>query len=377
MTTGFTKRKGMEKEINIYKPYLKVSVEYKGGKTLNEIQNIDKPIYKLSSNENLLGSSPLALAAIMGNIENLNSYPDRTPQRLQNKLSEFYQGELSPNQFICGPSGSEVLELIIRAFMGEGLECLISNPAFLVYQMFSEKQGGIVKDIPLKEPDFGLDVDGLLNAITDKTRILFLTSPNNPTGSYIPEKELDRIVDSVPDHVIVVIDEVYFQFADAHDFCRPLKYVKQGKNVVGINSFSKAYGLAGLRMGYAYTTEKIADYVRQLSKPFLVNLLGLEAAIAALDDDQFIQETVELVQKEKQKIYNAFDRLKLHYWKTQGNFILTKPKMDASDFEDKMFQEGIMVRPVANFGAPGCVRITIGTAEANDAMIAALETIMK
>ena len=367
----------MGKDINIFKPYLKVSVEYKGGKTLNEISNIEKPIYKLSSNENLLGSSPLALAAIMGNIENLNSYPDRTPQRLQNKLSEFYKGELTPSQFICGPSGSEVLELIIRAFMGEGLECLISNPAFLVYQMFSEKQGGVVVDVPLDQTNFDLDIDGLLSAVTDKTRILFLTSPNNPTGSYIPEKDLDRIVNEVPDHVIVVIDEVYFQFADAPDFCRPLKYVKQGKNVVGINSFSKAYGLAGLRMGYAYTTEKIANYVRQLSKPFLLNLLGLEAAMAALDDDKFIQETVGLVLAEKQKIYDAFDRLKLHYWKTQGNFILTKPPMEAVEFENKMFQEGIMVRPVANFGAPGCVRITIGTEEANDAMIAALETIMK
>ncbi len=364
------------KDINIFKPYLKAKVSYKGGKTLNDIKALDKPIYKLSSNENLLGTSPKAIQAIIDHIGNLNSYPDRSATRLQAALSKFYENELKPEQFICGPSGSEVLDLIIRGFMGEGLNAVISNPAFLVYQMFSEKQGAEVIDVPLDPDNFDLNIDGMLDAINENTRLLFLTSPNNPTGSYIPEADMDRIVYGVPDHVIVVIDEVYFQFADASDYCLAKKYVKEGKNVIGVNSFSKAYGLAGLRLGYAYTTEKIAQYILQLYKPFLINMLGLEAAIAALSDTEFIKETVTLVQTEKMKIYKAFDEVGIHYWKTQGNFILTRPKLDPQVFEERMFNEGIMVRPVGNFGAPGCVRITIGTEEANEAMIEAIRKVV-
>lgn len=363
-----------KKEISIFKEYLKPSIVYRGGKTLDEIDPNIK-VYKLSSNENMLGSSPKAIQAIKDALDKLHFYPDRTDTRLQIALENYYNGKIKQGQFITGPSGSEVIELVIRAFMGEGLECIISNPAFLVYQMFAEKMGSKVVDIPLTQPNFDVDWAGILNAINDNTRIVFLTSPNNPTGSYIPEKELDDFLNKIPDHVVVVLDEVYFQYADAKDYTTAVKYVLQGKNIIGLNSFSKAYGLAGLRVGYAYTNEKIAKYVRQLYKPFLVNILALEAAIAALEDKEFLDQTVSLVQKEKEFIYKKLDELSVQYWKSQANFILIKPKISEYEFENKMFQHGVMVRPVSNFGAPECVRITIGTREANEQCLAAIEKI--
>ena len=364
-----------KKKIDIFKPYLQVGLEYKGGKSVSAVATGIKKIYKLSSNENILGSSPKAIKAIEKNLTTLNIYPDNTDIRLREALSKFYNNELTANQFITTPSGSEILEIIIRAFLGEGTECIISNPCFMPYKMFSQKQGAKVIDVRLKDPDYSLDIDGIIRAINSKTRMIFLTSPNNPTGTYIPKKDLDKLMRNIPDHVIVVLDEVYFQFADAPDFVRPLHYVKKGKNIIGINSFSKAYGLAGLRLGYAYFTPKIAKYVRQLIKPFFVNTLALEAGIAALSDKAFLKKTVNLVLREKKYLYKELDKTGIHYWKTQGNFILLKPEMDISDFEDAMLRQGVMVRPVAGFGAPGCVRVTIGTREANKAFIAALKTL--
>lgn len=171
------------------------------------------------------------------------------------------------------------------------------------------------------------------------------------------------------------MDEVYYHFTDADDYSTALPYVNAGKKIIGVNSFSKAYGLAGLRLGYAYSTPEIAAYVRMLIKPFFINTLSLEAAIAALSDKEHLQKTANLIQTEKPRLYQVLDEVGMHYWKSQGNFILIKPTMDIKAFEEEMLKEGLMVRPVANFGAPGCVRVTIGTREANDAFIAALKSI--
>lgn len=241
--------------------------------------------------------------------------------------------------------------------------------------MVAKWQGAIINDVPLLEPDFKLDIESILNKVNDNTRLLFLTSPNNPTGSYIPKKDLDTLIDRLPAHVILVLDEVYFHFADAAEYTTAMPYVKAGKQVIGINSFSKTYGLAAMRLGYFYTTEKIAKYIRQICKPFIVNKLSLEAGIAALGDTEFIQATVDLVRKERAYMQVELEKIGVHFWPSQGNFILTKPPMEEKVFEAKMLDLGVMVRPVSAFGAPGCVRITIGQRAANDACLEALRTI--
>lgn len=362
--------------INIFKSHLTIKSDYVGGKAKPKAVSGQK-IHKLSSNENLLGPSPKALEAIQDYLQKLNEYPDQTDIRLREALSDFYGSPMTAEHFFTGNSGSEILELIARAFLDPGLEAIIASPTFMPYRLFSEKMGAKVLDIPLQGPDFELNVAEILAAITNKTRLVFLTSPNNPTGSYIPTATLDYILQEVPAHVIVVLDEVYFQFADQTDYSTALPYVLERKNIIGVNSFSKAYGLAGLRVGYAYTHPKLADYIRQLHRPFLLNALSLNAAIGALSDSEFLRQTVELVQEERNFLYEGLNQIPITYWRSQGNFILTKPPIPPKEFENQMLTQGIMVRPVENFGAKGCVRITIGTRAANLAMLAALRTVLK
>ncbi len=364
-----------KKHIDIFKPYLLGNPGYKGGKTLGEIKTKAKKIYKLSSNENLLGTSPKAKKAFRKSLQDINQYPDRTTTRLQDALAAFYENQLNPDNFMAGNAGSEVIEHIIRAFLGEGLECIVSNPCFMPYIMFSEWQGAKIVDVPLLMPNYSLDVQGILNAVNDNTRLIFLTSPNNPTGTYIPKKDLDEVINNLPEHVVAVLDEVYYHFADAKDYTTAMPYVQAGKNVIAINSFSKTYGMAALRVGYGYSTPELASYVRRLSKPFLINKPTMNAAIAALGDKEFIEKIVRLVQNERERIYPKLDKIGIQYWKSQGNFIMVKPEMGEFEFEEKMLQEGIMVRPVGSFGAPGCVRITIGTKAANNALIKALKKV--
>ena len=309
-------------------------------------------------------------------MDRISDYPDRTDIRLQKALQEFYANELLAEQFITASSGSEVLELIIRAFLDEGTEYIVSTPMFTPYQMFSDKMGARMVNVPLLHPDFSFDVTGILNAINDRTRLIFLTSPNNPTGTYISKDKLDQLVVHLPDHVVLILDEVYYLFADAPDYTTALPYVKQGKQVIGLNSFSKSFGLAGMRIGYAYTTPKLAKYVQCLYKPFMHNRLSMEAAIAALSDHDFLKTSIELIQTERRFIYNALDKLSLHYWKSQGNFILLRPDIPERDFEAAILEEGIMVRSAGGFGATGCIRVTIGTREANEAFLAGLRVVL-
>lgn len=360
-----------------FKPYLQAKAGYKGGKSLADVATTQKKIYKLSSNENQLGSSPKAIAAIQKHMNSLSNYPDRTDTRFRQALGKFYNHQLSDNQFITTNSGVGSIELIVRGFVGEGDECIYSNPAFGPYRGFPKKMGGKAIDVPLLGENFELDVKGILNAITDKTRLIFITSPNNPTGTYLPKAQVDELVYHLPEHVLLVFDEVYYQFADASDFVRPLPYVLAEKNVIAINSFSKTYGLAGLRVGYAYSTPEIAAYLQQLRRPFMINTLSMEAAIAALEDTEFIEQTVQMVHEEKAFLYQHLDQLGIKYWKTQANFILIKPEVDANFFEAQMLEEGVMVRPVAGFGALDCVRVTVGTREGNEAFLKGCRKILK
>jgi len=361
-----------KKKINIFKPFLHATPAYVGGKSKKEIQTSADKIYKLSSNENMLGSSPKALEAIRKHADMLYEYPDRTDARLRKDLSAFYHGALTEDHFMATPSGSEMIDLLVRGFTGEGLECIASNPSFQPYFMFPNNHGARTIDVPLQSEHFDLDVEGILSAVTDRTRLIFVTSPNNPTGTYIPKQQMDYLVDSLPEHVILVVDEVYHHFVTADDFTVALPYVRDGKNVIGLNSFSKAYGLAGLRLGYAYGPIKIMSYIRQLWKPFLLNTLAIEAASAALTDVAFIQKTRDHIIKERDRIYDVLDEIDMIYWKSQGNFIMMKPSISDKEFENRMLEEGIMIRPVSGFGADGCVRVTIGTTEANNAFIEAL-----
>lgn len=362
--------KGIE---SIFKPHLRTKYEYRGGKNIPASY---RKIYKLSSNENPLGASPKAIEAAQKALTQVDIYPDQTDIRLRQALVLDFDGKLTEDQFITGNSGSEIIDMLLRAFINEGDQVIFSNPCFLPYAAFSRWYGAEQIDIPLLAPHYDLDVEGMLKAITDRTKIIFLTSPNNPTGTYIPKAVLEYFLHRVPKNILIVLDEVYRHFADAEDYVTALPYVLQEHNIMGLNSFSKTYGLAGMRIGYAYTTKTIANYLRLIHKPFLMPLPSLEAAIGALSDSEFIEQTIKTVHQGREFLANAFTSLGIKFWATQANFFIIDPPLPEMEFTDKLMEHGIMVRPVSQFGAPGKVRITIGNLEANQTLVSALKNIL-
>ncbi len=356
-----------------FKDYLVPKMKYEGGKGAPDG---GREIVKLSSNENPLGPSPKAMEAIARAITGLHRYPDQTDARLREALERFYDYRLEAAQFIGAPSGSEMIDLILRAFIRPGDEVILSNPSFLPYTVFAGWYDARVIDVPLSPEDYSLNVDGVLAAVTEKTRIVFLTSPNNPTGTYIPRKTLEELLDRLPDDVLVVFDEVYANFALAEDYTIALAYVEQGYPIIGLQSFSKLYGLAGIRLGYGYTTREIADYIRLICKPFILPQVAIAAGIAALDDREYVRQSVEIVTAGRDRMARLFDRLKIRQWPSQGNFILIDPPIPAPEFVETLMSLGIMVRPMDAFGAPGKVRISVGLERDIERLEEALETLV-
>jgi histidinol-phosphate aminotransferase len=358
-----------------FKPYFSIKGGYKGGKRVTATAKGQKT-YKLSSNENPIGPSPRVVATIRGNLSELCLYPDPTDIRLRQALAAYYGHQLQPDQLVCANGGSELIEMIIRGFVNPGDEVIISAPYFVPYRTFSLRAGARVVNVPLLEPVYEVDVEGIRKAIGEKTRIVFLTSPNNPTGTYIPQRTLEALLATIPPDVLVVLDEVYWHFTTAADYTRALPYLERYSNLIAVNSLSKTFGLAALRLGYAYMNLEVANYLRQLCRPFMISRLSLEGAIAALQDHEFVQRTVELVIRERAFMEAEYTALGIAYTPSQANFILVDPPVAAAEFVDFLFGQGIAVRPMDNFGAPGRVRISIGHREANRALLAAIQQLL-
>lgn len=333
--------------------------------------------YKLSSNENLMGASPLAVKAIQKAVEGVYEYDFYDDFQFQDVLADHYGQKIKSGQFVTANSGVEVLEIICRGLVHVGSECIISSPTFSPYKNIIELEGGVVIDVPLQLPDYSVDVDGILTAVNEKTALLFITNPNNPTGTYINKKDFDRLLAGLPEQVIVVYDEVYFHFVDADDFPYAQEYVEAGKNLIALHTFSKIYGLAGLRVGYGFTSPEIGEYLNKIFRPFRIGTLSTIAAYEALKDTEHVKASQKMVWEGKKWLYNQFDRMGVQYWPSQGNFILFKSPINSLEFTQEMLEEGVMVRPGDNFGAPGSIRLTIGTQEANERFIEVLETLVK
>ncbi len=349
----------------LFKAHIQKATRFQLRKPTPNKTNWEK-FFKLSSNENLLGASPKAKEALQKAIEGVYEYDFYDDFQFQDVLEEHYNHELKSGQFITANSGVEVLEIICRGLVSVGSECIISSPTFSPYKNIVELEGGKVIDIPLELPNYSLNVDGIIEAINENTALIFLTNPNNPTGTYINKTELDRLLDTIPDHVIVVYDEVYFHFVDADDFPFGIDYIKKGKNMIVLHTFSKIYGLAGLRVGYGITTPQIGEYLNKIFRPFRIGTLPTIAAYEALKDTEHVEQSQKMVWEGKRWLYEQFDKHGITYWPSQGNFILFQSPIPSLELTSKMLDEGVMVRPGDNFGAPGCIRLTIGTKEANE-----------
>ena len=349
----------------LFKAHIEKATRFQLRKPTPNKTNWEK-FFKLSSNENMMGTSPMALDAIKKAIEGVYEYDFYDDYQFQDVLADHYLQELQSGQFITANSGVEVLEIICRGLVSVGSECIISTPTFSPYKNIIELEGGVVKDVPLTLPNYEYDVEGVLNAVSEKTAIVFVTNPNNPTGTYATKKQFEKLLNGLPDHVIVVYDEVYFHFVDQDDFPYAKDYIKQGNNVIGLHTFSKIYGLAGMRVGYGITTPEIGDYLNKIFRPFRISTLSTIAAYEALKDTEHVSRSQNMVWEGKKDLYNKFELRGIKYWPSQGNFVMFQSPIPSLELTAAMLDEGVMVRPGDNFGAPGCIRVTVGTQESNE-----------
>ena len=327
-----------------------------------------KDIIKLSSNENALGTSPKAIAALREAEKHISRYPDGGCVALRNKIGEVYG--LNPEQIVCGAGSDEIIAFLCHAYAGEGDEVLYSQHGFLMYPISALRVGATPVTAP--EKDLCADVDALLAAVTPRTRIVFIANPNNPTGSYLPATEIARLRKALRQDILLVLDAAYCELVDAPDFSEGNELVKQYPNVVVTRTFSKIYGLASLRLGWSYSSPEIADVLNRVRGPFNVTLQAQEAGIAALDDQDFIAKSKAHNTKWRGWLTKELQQTGLTVYPSQGNFVLVKFP-DAAAADANLKENGIIVRRMEAYGLPDCLRITIGTEDENMAVIAALK----
>ncbi|MBT5871851.1 MAG: aminotransferase class I/II-fold pyridoxal phosphate-dependent enzyme [Candidatus Latescibacteria bacterium] len=333
-------------------------------------------VHKLSTNENPLGPSPAAIEAIRNFAPALAEYPPTGDGSLRQVLAEIHGKGLTPDHFFTTSSGSEGLEYIGRAFLRPGDECIICSPAFSVYNWAAGLQNASLVDVPLDPEKLTHRIDAILNAITEKTRLLFLSNPHNPAGTIISRDDMERLYSELPEHVTVVSDEVYIHYVDDPQYPDSVEDMFQGRNVVMLYSFSKAYGLAGMRLGYGIARPDLAARVAAFRRTFHLGTLVMEAGMAALQDTDHLQESVTLAQTGRSWLYKQLDRLGLHTWPSQSNFILVRLPVPAYEVAVRLLDYGVIVMPQAKSSMPDCIRVSIGLQEGNEAFIVALEQIL-
>jgi histidinol-phosphate aminotransferase len=357
-----------------FNPNISAAPIYVGGASIADIQKqygLDD-IIKLASNECPLGPSPRAVAAMQNAAGGLNRYPPMGDESLRNALAELHG--LSPDNFVTGNGGCDVLDMLTTAFLPEGDECIICRPTFPVYDILARRKGANVVYVDLEPQNFSYDVEAMLGAVTDKTRLMYVCSPNNPTGSVMSAEQLDTLVNHLPPHVVLVFDEVYYHFADNHP--NSLDYVRQGNNVVILHSFSKAYGLAGLRLGYGIAPAEIAQYLSRARQPFHLNTMIFEAGLAALADNDHLQKVIDLTVSGRAWLFEQLSHLEVQVWPAQGNFILFKPPFDPAEVSERLLQRGVISRPMTQFYLPTHLRVSVGQPAENETFIGALQAVL-
>ncbi len=337
------------------------------------------PIYRLSQNENPFGPSPKVIAAIQEAASGLAYYPDFSDLRLRDAIAATVDDDVVTADYIyTGCSGYEALEMLTRATLKPGDACIVSSPSFTAaYNKMAGLQGATVCDVPLLPDTFAYDVDGVLAAITDKTRLIFLCNPNNPTGTTITQAEMDTLMAHVPPHVLVVADEVYHHFVQTDDYPDSLRYIHAGKNIVIVHSFSKGYGLAGLRLGYGITRPEIADQLGAMHRGFHNNTLNFIAGIAACEDQAYLWACVDALNTEKDWVMAQLDAIPtMRYWQSQTNFLLVQTPLTSAALTAELAVRGVQVREQHSPVLSHAVRISMGTREANTQLIQELRDIL-
>src|SRR5262247_1970022 len=327
---------------------------------------------KLASNENPLGPSDRVQKALLAAIPNLNRYPDGSGYYLRQALAK--KNGVSIDQVVLGDGSNELIELVVRTFLRPGDEAVVPHPSFMVYPMIVQAAGGIRVMVMLK--DHRLDLEAMARAITPMTKMVFVANPNNPTATIVTADEVEAFMARMPERTIVVFDEAYMEFAMGPDFPNTLEYVRQGRKVLVLRTFSKAASLAGLRVGYGVADADAISLMNRIRQPFNVNSLAQAAALAALDDDAPVLECVRMIEAGRHFLYDELKGLGLKYVPSRANFILLDVGRSATDIYQKLLHEGVIVRPMTTFGLETALRITVGTPEENRKLVKALRTVL-
>ncbi len=373
----FAKLRAMNNNDNIYS--LAVSgvqklVPYTPGKPIAELERELglTQIIKLASNENPLGPGKKALAAIQETLKDLALYPDGNGFDLKLALAEKYALDMS--QITLGNGSNEILELVARAFLTPGLEVIFSQHAFAVYPLVTQAVGATAVVAPAL--NYGHDLDAMLERVNDKTRLIFIANPNNPTGTLLANDRLKAFLQALPDTCVCVLDEAYCEFVGDKAAGDSIAWLKGHPNLLITRTFSKAYGLAGLRIGYGLSSPQLADILNRVRQPFNNNMLALAAAAAALTDSEHLQNTLACNAQGMQLITEGFKSLGLEWVVSAGNFVLVDLKMPALPIYEALLHKGIIVRPVGVYELPNHLRITIGTPTENRLFLQALTEVM-
>ena len=325
-------------------------------------------VIKLASNENALGPSPKALAALRTATASLNRYPDATCARLREKLAETLNVDVS--SVIVGNGSDELIVLALRAFVDPGDEVVVAQPTFLIYELQAGACGARVRSVPLRNLRY--DVAAMKAAITSHTKLVFIANPDNPTGTYVTAKELETFLRGLPSHVIVFMDEAYYEFVEAGDYPQTLRYLNDAPLII-TRSFSKAYGLAGLRVGYGIAAPSVIRAMDAVREPFNVNSLAQAAAAAALDDRAFLEHTLGMVREGRSYLTKELERLGLRIVPSVTNFLLIEFGPRAVRVAQQLLSRGVIVREMSAWKLEGFLRVTIGTMPENKRFIRALK----
>ncbi len=348
---------------------------YVPGTPIEEVQRQYglEDVIKLASNENPFGPSPKALEAIQETLPKLNTYPDGESRDLRRALGDFL--DVEPSHVTVGNGADGVIMGACMAYLDHDSEVVVSRSSFPVYDIYTRIMRAELKKTPLK--GYGLDLDAMAEAITPHTKLVFVCNPNNPTGTIVTADEVSAFMERVPDHVLVVFDEAYYELVNAEDFPDTLAYVRERRrNVLVLRTFSKVFGLAGVRLGYGIGVPEVLEPLQRVKEPFAVNLLAQAAGIGALKDRAFLERTVAMNRRERQYLYERFEELGLTYVPSHTNFILVKIGPDACEVQERLKRQGVIVRPCTGYDIPEFLRITVGDRAQNERLIAALERVL-
>ena len=362
----------MSEVLKLAPSYIRSIAPYLAGKPISDLareMGLDPSnIIKLASNENPLGISPEAHIAMQDAMEDIARYPDGNSIELRDAVSEKFG--VSSDQIVFGNGSNDILELAARAFLSSAAEAVYSQHAFAVYSLVTQAVGA--KGVVVPAQEFGHDLSAMLAAINDKTRIVFIANPNNPTGTLIAKTLLKDFLGKVPKHVLVVLDEAYDEYLSDEHKSEAINWLKEFENLIISRTFSKAYGLAGLRVGFGLTSSKIADLMNRVRQPFNVNSVAQVAAVASLADEAFVERTRALNQAGMVQITQGLSELGLEYIPSFGNFVSFKV-VDAIGVNQSLLKQGVIVRPIANYEMPEYLRVSIGLFSENQRFLEALK----